>query len=181
MSSRLRSVILVGLVLSASLGAAAVVSPVRVSADCLSASNLDAAQLNSVFASPGIGTQPGAEGYGGGDYQHAYPLPNGRVLWLFQDMYFSDDNNLNQPLNNAAHNAGLIQSGSCFSVLGRQGRDFIGDNLTVDSAHWFWPLDGEIGYDANLWIFMVEMSNPNGTGAGPGAAPWVHGWPNSTR
>ena len=42
---------------------------------------------------------------------------------MFQDMYFSNDNDLNNPLNNAAHNTGLIQSGTCFTVLGSQGRD----------------------------------------------------------
>ena len=47
----------------------------------------------------------------------------------------------------------------------------LGDPLTVDSRRWFWPLDGEIGHDGNLWIFVAEMSNPNGTGAGPGTVP----------
>ena len=91
-------------------------------------------------------------------------------------MYFSDDDNLNAPLNNAAHNAGLIQDGACWTVLGSQGRDVIGDVETIDSRRWFWPLDGEIGFDGNLWVFMAEMRNPNGTGATWGAYPsgtWV--------
>jgi hypothetical protein len=37
-------------------------------------------------------------------------------------------------------------------------------------------MDGEIGADGALWIFLAEMRNPNGTGATWGAAPvgtWV--------
>ncbi len=146
-----------------------------VGAACASGTRLNAAQLNSLFAAPGLGARPDQEGFGGGDYQHAYPLPDGRVLWLFQDMYFSNDNNLNVPLNNAAHNTGLIEDGSCFTVLGSQGRDFIGDAETIDSRRWFWPLDGEIGFDGKLWIFMAEMSNSQGTGANLGALP-VRTW-----
>ena len=116
-------------------------------AACATGTKLTAAQLNADFAGPGLGSLPGAQGFGGGDYQHSYQLPDGRVLWLFQDMYFSDDDNLNMPLNNAAHNAGLIQDGNCWTVLGSQGRDFIGDAETIDSRRWFWPLDGEIGFD----------------------------------
>lgn len=140
-------------------------------AACASGTRLDASQLNSAFAAPGLGTVNGAEGFGGGDYQHAYPLPDGRVLWLFQDQFFSNDNNLNEPPNNAAHNAGLIEQGNCFTILGSQGRNFVGNAQTIDGTRWFWPLDGEIGYDGNLWIFMAEMSNPAGTGANPGAVP----------
>jgi hypothetical protein len=147
----------------------------QASAACTAGATLDAAQLNAAFAAPGLGATGSAEGLGGGDYQHAYPLPDGRVLWLFQDMYFSNDNNLNSPPNNAAHNAGLIQQGSCFTVLGSQGRDVIGDIETIDSRRWFWPLDGEIGFDGNLWIFMAEMSNSSGNGAATGALP-VRTW-----
>ena len=162
---------LAGLLLVSAFTTASVAAPHAANAACSRNGTLDAAQLNAVFASPGIGAAPGTEGFGGGDYQHAYPLPNGRVLWLFQDMFFSDDNNLNLPVNNAAHNAGLIQDGTCFTVLGSPGRDFIGDALTIDSRRWFWPLDGEIAADGNLWVFMVDMYNPNGTGATLGAAP----------
>jgi len=144
-------------------------------AACAAGTTFDAAQLNSAFSRPGLGAVPTAEGLGGADYQHAYPLPDGRILWLFQDIYFSNDNDLNNPPNNAAHNSGLIEAGGCFTVLGTQGRDFIGDAQTVDSARWFWPLDGEIGFDGNLWIFMAEMSNPAGNGANLGALP-VRTW-----
>ena len=144
-------------------------------AACAAGTNLDASQLTSAFARTGLGSYGDVEGFGGGDYQHAYPLPGGRTLWLFQDIFFSNDTDLNEPPNNAAHNSGLIQQGSCFTILGTQGRDFIGDAETIDSQRWFWPLDGEIGFDGKLWIYMVEMSNPAGTGANPGALP-VRTW-----
>jgi len=144
-------------------------------AACAPGTNMDASQLTSAFARTGLGSYGDVEGFGGGDYQHAYPLPGGRILWLFQDIFFSNDTDLNEPANNAAHNSGLIQQGTCFTILGTQGRDFIGDAETIDSQRWFWPLDGEIGFDGKLWIFMVEMSNPAGTGANPGALP-VRTW-----
>lgn len=126
-------------------------------------------RLDAAFASPGLGATGAQEGLGGGDYPHAYPLPDGRVLWMFQDMHFSNDEVLGA--TEAVHNGALIQDGACWTVQGSRGRDFIGDALTRDSERWFWPLDGEVGADGLLRIFMVEMRNPSGTGAGPGAAP----------
>ena len=120
--------------------------------------SLNEAQLDGVFANPGVGATARQEGFGGGDYPHAYPLPDGRVLWMFQDMHFSNDNVLGA--TNAVHNGALVQEGNCWFVQGSMGRDFMGDLLTDDSRTWFWPLDGEIGYDGNLWIFMAEMRNP---------------------
>jgi hypothetical protein len=59
----------------------------------------------------------------------ADPLPDGRVLWSFQDLHFSNDNTLGA--TDAAHNAGLVQSGDCFTILGGRGRDFVSDALTT--------------------------------------------------
>jgi hypothetical protein len=141
---------------------------------------LTEAELDAVFARPGIGATAAVQGFGGGDYPHAYPLPDGRILWLFQDLHFSNDDDLLNDVpdgspTNAAHNAGLVQQGRCWTIVGSRGRDLIGDLLTVDSQRWFWPLDGEIGPDGNLWLFVAEMTQPNGTGAGPGALP-VRTW-----
>jgi hypothetical protein len=145
---------------------------------------LSEAQLDAAFATSGLGATADKQGFGGGDYPHAYSLPDGRMLWLFQDLHFSNDENLrndnavdsaNGTATNAAHNAGLVQQGECFTILGDRGRDLIGDAQTIDSRTWFWPMDGEIGVDGNLWVFMVEMHNPNGTGAGFGTAP-VRTW-----
>ena len=139
------------------------------------ASTLTAAQLNAVFANPGRWAAVPATR--GGDYQHVYPLPDGRKLWLFQDMFFSADNDLRDSLTMAAHNAGLVQNGTCWSLVGGpQMNNYIGTPQTTPLRRWFWPMDGEIGADGALWVFMVEMRNPNGTGAAWGAAPagtWV--------
>ena len=141
---------------------------------------LDEARLDAAFAGPGLGATGATQGFGGGDYPHAYPLPDGRIFWMFQDLHFSNDENLRNDVadgspTNAAHNAGLVQQGECFTILGARGRDLIGDAQTIDGRTWFWPMDGEIGIDGNLWIFMVEMNNPSGGGAGFGAAP-VRTW-----
>lgn len=140
-------------------------------------SNLTADQLNAVFASPGVGRSATVPGYAGGDYQHIYPLPAGRRLWLFQDVFFSNDNDLRDSLKAAAHNAGLVQLGNCWSLVGGPGmKNYIGSNLTTPLYHWFWPMGGDIGADGMLWIFMAEMQNPRGTGAGYGTRPigtWV--------
>ena len=142
---------------------------------------LNEAQLDAAFASPGLGATATTQGFGGGDYPHAYPLPDGRIFWMFQDLHFSNDESLLNDVpdgspTNAAHNAGMVQQGECFTILGARGRDLIGDAQTIDGRTWFWPMDGEIGVDGNLWIFMVEMNNPSGGGAGYGALPvrtWV--------
>lgn len=151
------------------LGIASSTDPAE--AACVRGVKLNAAQLNAIFASPGIGATATNQGFGGGDYPHAIPLPDGRVLWLFQDTFFSSDNYLNDPPNNAVHNGALVQDGTCLTMLGSQGVDFVGDAETIDSRRWFWPLDGEIGFDGKLWIYFVEMINPTGAGAGPGALP----------
>lgn len=137
---------------------------------------LTAEQLNAVFSRPGVGAVGGNPGYAGGDYQRSYRLPDGRVLWLFQDVFFSADDDLRDSLTAAAHNAGLVQDGSCFTVLGGPGRNLIGHESTVPLSRWFWALDGAIGHDGMLWVFVAEMANPNNTGAGPGMRPvgtWI--------
>lgn len=141
---------------------------------------LSEAQLDAAFATAGLGATGTTQGFGGGDYPRAYPLPDGRIVWMFQDLHFSNDDDLLNDVpdgspTNAAHNAGLVQQGSCFTILGGRGLDLIGNEQTVDSTTWFWPMDGEIGIDGNLWIFMVEMNNPSGGGASHGAVP-VRTW-----
>jgi hypothetical protein len=141
---------------------------------------LSESELDAAFGPPGLGATATVQGFGGGDYPHAYPMPDGRILWLFQDLHFSNDDNLFNDVpggspTNAAHNAGLVQQGRCWTVLGSRGRDLIGDARTIDSRTWFWPMDGEIGPDGNLWLFVVEMFHPNGQGASTGARP-VRTW-----
>jgi hypothetical protein len=137
---------------------------------------LTADQLNSVFSRPGVGATGTQPGYAGGDYQRSYRLPDGRVLWLFQDVFFSADDDLRDSLTAAAHNAGLVQDGTCFTVVGGPGRNLIGHESTVPLSRWFWALDGAMGHDGMLWVFVAEIANPNNTGAGPGMRPvgtWI--------
>lgn len=141
------------------------------------ARNLSAGQLNSAFAQPGLGRTSSSRGFGGGDYQRVYSLPGGRKLWLFQDVFFSNDDDLRDSMTYAAHNAGLVQTGTCWTLVGGpQMHNFIGSSQTTPLYHWFWPMDGEMGADGTLWIFLAEMRNPNGDGAAYGARPvgtWV--------
>src|SRR5688500_4166176 len=65
--------------------------PVGASAMGCAPSPVGGDELNAAFSRPGLGARADQEGYGGGDYQHAYGLPDGRVLWLFQDLHFSND------------------------------------------------------------------------------------------
>jgi hypothetical protein len=171
---RLRHLITLLVVAATSLASpVATSSPVKAAPGCGSGA-LGEAQLDQLFANPGLGATARQEGFGGADYPHAYPLPDGRILWMFQDMHFSNDNVLGT--TNAVHNGALIQDGNCWTIQGTRGRDFIGDSQTLDSRTWFWPMDGEIGYDGDLWLFMVEMNNPNGTGAGVQGALPVRTW-----
>lgn len=164
------------LALASSLAFADADDPSTVDAACANA-NLTADQLNAIFAKPNIGASATVKGYAGGDYQRVYLLPNGRKLWLFQDMFFSADNDLRDSLTFAAHNAGMVQTGTCWSLVGGpKMKNFIGSAQTIPLRRWYWAMDGEMGADGAFWIFMVEMQNPNGTGATWGARPtstWV--------
>jgi len=170
-------VLVAALLVLVTVGAVQVAAPAHQVLAACDGSTLTAAQLSSIFSHPGLGGYANVTGFAGGDYQHVYPLPDGRNLWLFQDMFFSNDDDLRDSLTAAAHNAGLVQHGTCWSVIGGpQMQNFVGSSLTKPLYHWFWPMDGEIGADGALWIFFAEFRNANGTGAAYGGAPtgtWV--------
>ena len=150
------------------LGAAAVAfgaapSPVS-AADC--AASTSATDLDAFFAADD------AAGMAGGDYPHAFGLPDGRTLWMFQDAFFGGDGLLGNDL--FAHNAALVQTGACFRALpssGGSGTAWVGSWVETGLSHWFWPLDAEVGADGNLWLFLAEVRNDNGSGAAEGAEP----------
>lgn len=113
-----------------------------------------------------------AAGLAGADYPHAIALPDGRTLWLFQDAFVGADASLFG--DRFAHNAALVQEGSCFELLpapGGDGTSFIGSWVEEGLNDWVWPLDAEIGADGNLWLFVAEVHNPERTGAATGAVP----------
>ena len=92
----------------------------------------------------------------GADYQRAFALPDGRVLWLFQDAFLPTSSG-----PELVHNAGLLQSGRCFQLLGGGSADapvpYLFPDLTDRFDRWFWPLGGDIGLDGNLYVFVAEM------------------------
>ena len=139
-------------------------APRAAAAEC--AASTSAADLDAFFAADGAG------GLAGADYPHAYALPDGRTLWLFQDAFVGADGDLVD--DHFAHNAALIQTGSCFALLptsGGQGTSWLGSWVEEALGQWFWPLDAEIGADGNLWLFLAEVRNPNRSGAATGAEP----------
>ncbi|MEN9644419.1 MAG: hypothetical protein RL238_1088 [Actinomycetota bacterium] len=160
----------------AALVAVLVVMPVtadRAAAAGLPASacarSLSTEDLTSFFSS-------GASGLLGGDYPRSIPLSDGRVLWLFQDSFIGDPATANLTAAGFAHNVALVQTGLCFTVRWGGGdlvapRSFMGGAQETDLIHWFWPMDGEVGADGNVHVFVAEFWNPEGTGAATGARP----------
>ena len=156
-----RAISVAGAVLATSW---AIGAPPAAAADCAASST--AAGLDAFF------TADDAAGLAGADYPHAYALPDGRTLWLFQDAFIGADDQLGD--DRFAHNAAVVQSGNCFELLptsGGNGTSWIGSWVERGLRQWFWPLDAEVGADGYLWLFLAEVHNPNGSGAAAGAEP----------
>ena len=112
----------------------------------------------------------------GWDYQHVYPLGPDRWLWLFQDA-FIDHPGTATGLDGVgfAHNAALVQSGTCFTLLHRgtaaQPASFERGAGEVVLSRWWWPLGGELE-GGRLRVFWAEMvRDPVEPPAGDGL-PW---------
>ncbi len=130
---------------------------------CLGSSS--PASLTTMFES-----EPG--GIIAADYQRAVPLPDGRTLWLFQDATIRlpppeeppepvDPEDPPPPTERLLHNIGVLQTGSCFTVL-RSGttedpKEWLLADQTTTYGHWFWPLGAELGTDGNLYVYVAEM------------------------
>jgi hypothetical protein len=130
------------------------------------AADTSAAALDAFFSADG------AAGLAGGDYPHVIALPDGRLLWLFQDAFLGDDASLFG--DRFAHNAALVQDGACFRLLpagGGVGTSFVGSWVEQSLTSWIWPLDAEVGADGDLWLYLAEVQNADGTGAAKGARP----------
>jgi hypothetical protein len=144
-------------------------APVTHAAASNCAASTSPLDLSTFFASAGSGLV-------GGDYPHSYPLPDGRVLWLFQDGFIGGPDTSRLDGAGFAHNVALVQTGLCFEPRWGGGpaeapQSFLGADLETDLSHWWWPLDGEMGSDGNLHVFAAEFMNAAGTGAGTGATP----------
>ena len=124
-------------------------SPVPPAVVCLP--DLELSSLDTLFDS-----EPG--GVVGADYQRALALPDGRVLWTFQDAAFRtgpDDIVV-------VHNIAMLQDDACFTVLHGGSRSvpesFFFADRTVRFERWFWPLDAAIGDDGRVYVYAAEMA-----------------------
>jgi hypothetical protein len=110
----------------------------------------------------------------GADYQRAFALPDGRTLWVFQDVYIRTRTG-----SRFVHNAGLVQDGTCFTLLhtgtfAQPGAWLFADQ-TQTQQHWFWPLAGDIGVDGRFHLFVAEMreNTPTYLGQTEPTSTWV--------
>ncbi|MEO1059208.1 MAG: hypothetical protein AAFY28_20055 [Actinomycetota bacterium] len=105
----------------------------------------------------------GVDSIAGADYQRAFELPDGRVLWVFQDAFVDDG--VGDPT--LVHNAGLLQDGACFNALHsgslESPRSWVGADGTTALQHWYWPLDGFVADDETFVLFLAEMDEVGAT------------------
>lgn len=98
----------------------------------------------------------------GADYQRTVALPDGRTLWLFQDVLVATRHGYD-----LVHNAGLVQQGACFDLLHDGGfarpRSLVLPDATELYRRWFWPLGATIGGDGGVWVFMAEVRERSGS------------------
>lgn len=101
------------------------------------------------------------DGFAGADYQRTIELPDGRVLWTFQDTYLVDPSDPSDE-RDLVHNAALVQDGMCFEALhGGDDADptaWVAAELTQPLDHWYWLLDGYVLDDDTVVLFVAEMS-----------------------
>ena len=118
-------------------------------ADTFCLPDLSVASLSTTFD-----TEPG--GIVGADYPRTLALPNGNVLWTFQDAQVRTPTDTRY-----LHNIGLMQIGLCFSSLvgssSSHPEAWLFPQHTAPEFRWFWPLDAEMGADGQAYIFSVEM------------------------
>lgn len=111
------------------------------------AANLDAAGIGDFFSQP-IGTFQGA------DYQRAFKLPDGRVLWTFQDAFVS---------GTLVHNVAMVQSGRCFTTLNNGARSWLLGDQTSHMSQWHWIFDGAVSADGTEFhLYIAQMTARTG-------------------
>lgn len=126
---------------------AALEQPTSANSGTACASGVEAADLNAYFAHSNAGLW-------GADYQRAFPLPDGRVLWMFQDVFLAVGGG-----TKLVHNAGLIQSGRCFTLLkGPSNSEWLLWDRTHRFHNWYWPMGGEVNPSTGHFdLMMAEM------------------------
>ncbi|WP_040494409.1 hypothetical protein [Ilumatobacter nonamiensis] len=111
------------------------------------ADSLGSDGISEFFANP-IGSFQGA------DYQRATRLDDGRVLWTFQDAFIS---------GTLVHNAAMIQSGRCFSLLNSGPRSWLLADQTHHMNQWHWPFDASTVVEKDeIHLFVVQMNETGG-------------------
>ena len=154
MAALLGALVVTSVAVSSAMSAAPSTTLVPLPATCLPGTT--PADLDRLFVS-----EPG--GVVGADYQRAVALPDGRVLWTFQDA----EVRLPAGGTRLVHNIGMVQDGACFRVLiGGTEADpqpwlFAAD--TTPFVRWYWPLGAEMGADGRIHVFAAEM-NERGPG-----------------
>jgi hypothetical protein len=111
------------------------------------AAGLSADELTEFFSVP-IG------GFEGADYQRAFKLDDGRVLWTFQDAFVHGV---------LVHNVGMVQSGRCFTLLNDGARSWLLGDLTSHMQQWHWILDGGPAADGTVHLFVIQMNETGGS------------------
>ena len=112
------------------------------------AASLNAADITDFFAGT-IGSFQGA------DYQRAFRLADGRVLWTFQDAFVS---------GTLVHNVGMVQSGRCFTMLNSGARSWLLGELTSHMQQWQWIFDGTMNADGTeVHLFVAQMNETGGS------------------
>lgn len=111
------------------------------------------AEMTDLFAE-GVGVIEGA------DYQRAFALSDGRVLWVFQDAFVADGRG--EPT--LVHNAGAIESAGCFTPLvggtPERPEPWVAASETVAFERWYWPLGGTQLDDHTFRLYLAEMTEP---------------------
>lgn len=121
----------------------------------------------------------------GFDTPRVLALGDGRHLWSGQDAFISANparrSTSLRPPTGFAHNALIVQDGSCFTTLHRpvtpgaqcsvSDASYVGGDSTASCSHWFWPMGAGIDHTGQVVIFYAEMVNESGHGAAAGAHP----------
>ena len=153
----------------------------EISTEC--ASGTDTASLNRLITNE-LGDLVGF------DTTRVIALPDGRNVWTAQDAFISPTPGVRssslRPPTGFAHNALIVQQGSCFTTLHGSitpgahcavaDASYVGGDQTATCSHWFWPMSGGLDQAGRLAIFYVEMVNELGSGAASPAhavAVWV--------
>ena len=112
----------------------------------------------------------------GWDYQHVYPLGANRWLWLFQDAFIDHAGQATRLDGSGfAHNAALVQTGTCFTLLHRgsasRPSSFEPGEGETPLHRWWWPLGGELE-GTRLRVFWAEMVRDEGQPPPGDGLPW---------